>query len=94
MYKRQVFYKAHQAGQVDLAVLTFKEFFQIVIAQRRIFDINFAHHADLDPVSYTHLEAAYPRLTSAATACAGAEVGAGAALPPAKPVPAARPLPT
>ena len=43
-----VFHKAHQAGQVHLAVLAFQELFQVVVAQRRIFDVDFSHHADLD----------------------------------------------
>ena len=43
-----VFHKAHQAGQVHFAVLAFQEFFQIVVAQGRILDVNFAHNANLD----------------------------------------------
>ena len=43
-----VLHKAHQAGQVDLAVLAFQKFFQIIVAQRRVFDINLADDADLD----------------------------------------------
>ena len=43
-----VFNKAHQAGQVDLTVLTLQKFLKVIVAERGIFDVNLAHHADLD----------------------------------------------
>ena len=40
--------KPIRPGQVDLAVLAGQELFQVVVAQGRVFDVDFAHHADLD----------------------------------------------
>ena len=43
-----VLHKAHQAREVHLAVLTFEELLQVVVAQRAVLDVNFANHAHLD----------------------------------------------
>ena len=43
-----VLHKAHQTGEVHLAVLTFQELLQVVVAQRAVFDVDLAHNAHLD----------------------------------------------
>ena len=43
-----VLHKAHQAGEVDLAVLTFEELLQVVVAQRAVLDVDLTDDADLD----------------------------------------------
>ena len=43
-----VLHKAHQAGEVDLAILAFQELLQVVVAQRAVFDVDLTDDADLD----------------------------------------------
>ena len=43
-----VLHKAHQAGEVDLAILTFEELLQVVVAQRAVLDVDLTDDADLD----------------------------------------------
>ena len=43
-----VLHKAHQTGEVHLAVLTFQEFLQVIVAQRAVLDVNLAHNTHLD----------------------------------------------
>ena len=47
-----VLHKAHQTGEVHLAVLTFQKLLQFVVAQRAVFDVDLAHN--------THLDLGYP----------------------------------
>ena len=43
-----VLHKAHQAREVDLAVLTFEELLQVVVAQRAVLDVDLTDNADFD----------------------------------------------
>ena len=43
-----VLHKAHQAGEVHLAVLAFQELLQVVVAQRAVLDVDLTDHAHLD----------------------------------------------
>ncbi len=40
--------KIHQAGHVDFAVLLAQKIFQVVVAERRIFYVDFTDNADFD----------------------------------------------
>ena len=43
-----VLHKAHQAREVDLAILAFQELLQVVVAQRAVFDVDLTDDADFD----------------------------------------------
>ncbi len=46
--KGTILHKAHQAREVDLAVLALQELLQVVVAQRAVLDVDLADHAHLD----------------------------------------------
>ena len=43
-----VLHKAHQAGEVHLAVLAFQELLQVVVAQGAVLNVDLTDHAHLD----------------------------------------------
>ena len=50
-------HEGHDAGDVDLAVLRAEEILQVVVGQRRILGVNFAHNAHADLFDGKNLDA-------------------------------------